>query len=513
MISGSTFAQRYISPTTFTAVNTTTNVIYGNNISVLSGTPTPSNLIMDVYEPAGDVLTARPAIIILHTGSFLPAVANGQATGKRTDSAVVAMCVQFAKKGYVAVAVDYRLGWNPVSTNQDVRTGTLLNAVYRSVQDVKNCVRFLRNDAATTNTFKVDPNKIVVGGFGSGGYTALAVATLNKVSEITLNKFIDFNTLPLTPFPYVDQSVSGNFDGTNVTTLNNPTPSYSTFSSTVNLVFNIGGALGDTTWLEAGETPIISMQTSKDPFAPYKTGNVIVPTTGEFVVEASGSYEIAKRQKKLDANAIFNKLVFSDVYTTKANANSAGIPALYPFITPAPTGSLNCMGAGTAPQIEQGSPWDWWNEAVFIASYNAYSSTTNGAIVNCLKKTDNPDMSATKGRLYIDTIQGFLTPRIACVLGLVSTCQYVGVNENTADASNISIYPNPTSSDINFTISGGKTISTVKLFDATGRLVANVANVNATDYKLLNKNFNAGLYFAVIELSNKSVITKKVMID
>ncbi len=171
------------------------------------------------------------------------------------------------------------------------------------------------------------------------------------------------------------------------------------------------------------------------------------------------------------------------------------------------------MGAGTAPQIEQGSPWDWWNEAVFIASYNAYSGTTNGSIVNCMKKTDNPDMSATKGRLYIDTIQGFLTPRIACVLGLVSTCQYVGVNENTADASNISIYPNPTSSDINFTISGGKTISTVKLFDATGRLVANVANVNATDYKLLNKNFNAGLYFAVIELSNKSVITKKVMID
>ena len=31
--------------------------------------------------PAGDTATDRPVVIILHTGSFLPAIANGQATG------------------------------------------------------------------------------------------------------------------------------------------------------------------------------------------------------------------------------------------------------------------------------------------------------------------------------------------------------------------------------------------------------------------------------------------------
>ncbi|HJM16688.1 MAG TPA: hypothetical protein QF851_04465, partial [Flavobacteriales bacterium] len=33
----------------------------------------------DIYQPIGDSLTNRPIIIVSHTGSFLPPVANGQA--------------------------------------------------------------------------------------------------------------------------------------------------------------------------------------------------------------------------------------------------------------------------------------------------------------------------------------------------------------------------------------------------------------------------------------------------
>src|SRR6478609_3998398 len=113
----------------FTAVTVSSNITYGNNISVITGTPATSTLVMDVYQPAGDALAARPLIIVLHAGSFLPAVANGMAIGKRTDSAVVATCMKFANRGYVAVAPDYRLGWNPLSTNQDVRTVPILNAL------------------------------------------------------------------------------------------------------------------------------------------------------------------------------------------------------------------------------------------------------------------------------------------------------------------------------------------------------------------------------------------------
>ena len=231
---------RYLSET-FSSVTVSTNVTYGNNISVLTGTPSSIPLVMDVYQPTGDVLTARPLIIVLHAGSFLPSVANGMAIGKRTDSAVVEMCMKFAKRGYVAVSADYRLGWNALSANQDVRTGTLLNAVYRGLQDAKNCVRFFKNDAATTNVYKIDVNRIAVGGFGAGAYLALAYGSLNKTAELNLSKFINQSATP--PASYVNQLTAGNFDGTDVTVLN--TPNYATQSSSINVAFSLGGAAGD----------------------------------------------------------------------------------------------------------------------------------------------------------------------------------------------------------------------------------------------------------------------------
>ncbi|PBQ32697.1 hypothetical protein CNR22_13240 [Sphingobacteriaceae bacterium] len=506
-ISTNCFSQRYLSEI-FTAVTVSSGVTYGNNISVLTGTPASQPLVMDVYQPTGDVQTTRPLIIILHAGSFLPAVASTQAIGKRTDSAVVNMCMRFARRGYVAVSADYRLGWNALSTNQDIRTGTILNAVYRAAQDAKTCVRFFRDDAANANTYKIDPTKIALGGFSGGGYAVLAAVSLNKASELQITKLIDFTQNP--PAPYVNQAVAGNFDGTDTTPLN--TPNYASYSSSVSVVFNIGGAIGDTSWMEAGEPPIIGMHCYKDPNAPYKTGNVIVTATGQFVIEASGSYDIVKKAQRLGNNAIINNATYSDVYTTKANVNNAGIKALYPFITPAPGANLSCTGANANAQTEQGTPWDWWNESVFIASYNAYSSTTNGPVVNCLAKLSNPNMSATQGRTYIDTIQGYLNPRLVCAMGLAGCLSTVGLKEY-AYSGNLNVFPNPVTSEINYSVSGGNTISRVTLLDATGRLVLSANNLNETSFKLNRNNLSAGLYFTTIELGNKTVVTKKIVIE
>ena len=136
-----TFSQRYLTEQ-FSSVSVESNVVYGNNISVfpllLGQPPTAQDLIMDIYTPDGDNETNRPVVIMLHTGSFLPAVINGQATGDKTDNAIVEQCTQFAKKGYVAVAVNYRQGWNPTSTNEDVRRGTWIEALYRGPSHCAN---------------------------------------------------------------------------------------------------------------------------------------------------------------------------------------------------------------------------------------------------------------------------------------------------------------------------------------------------------------------------------------
>ncbi len=492
------FSQRYLTEV-FTSVTVTPNVKYGTNVSVITGSPAPSDLFMDVYQPTGDVLAARPLVIVLHTGSFLPTPINGQPTGSRKDSAVVEMCTKFAKRGYVAVAATYRLGWNPTSTDQDVRTGTLLNAVYRAIQDTKNCVRYFKNDAATSSTYKIDSTKIAVGGIGSGGYVALAYATLNKPTELQLPKFVNLNLNP--PQQYVNQAVSGNFDGTNTTALN--TANYPGHTSSINVIFNIGGALGDTTWLEAGEIPVISLQCSKDPFAPYKTGAVIVPTTGDFVVEASGSYTVQRKAEQFGNNAILNTPVFNDPYSLRANMVNDGYKNLFPFVTPAPGAAFPC-----GPQTEQGSPWDWWNQAAFVAAYNAATSTTNGAGANCKQLISNPDMSPTKGRTYIDTIQGFLNPRLFRALGLSTSNS---IKENTNNGL-VTIYPNPTTADFTVALTGNTMIQQVELYDVTGRLVKNVTGLNTQKYTVSRADLQPGVYFSRIKLNNKEEITKKVIL-
>src|SRR5690606_16760636 len=98
-------------------------------------------------------------------------------------SAIVEMCKQFAQRGYVAAAINYRLGWNPLG-NQETKASTIINAVYRAMQDGKAAIRFFRSDAANANIFKIDPDKIVLGGSNSGGYAALAAGALDKQTEL-----------------------------------------------------------------------------------------------------------------------------------------------------------------------------------------------------------------------------------------------------------------------------------------------------------------------------------------
>jgi hypothetical protein len=136
----------------FSTVTITSDITYATNVTILPMLqglpPAPAPLNCDIYEPTNDTETDRPVIIIAHTGSFLPAVVNGQPTGSKTDSSIVEQCTRWAKKGYVAVAMTYRQGWNALSADQNVRTSTLIQAAYRSIQDARSLIRFMRQDEA-----------------------------------------------------------------------------------------------------------------------------------------------------------------------------------------------------------------------------------------------------------------------------------------------------------------------------------------------------------------------------
>ena len=517
----------------FTDVQITDSVVYAQTISIepmlIGLSPALMPILCDIYEPSGDSLTDRPVIIIAHTGSFLPAIANGQATGSRVDSSIVEQCMRWAKKGYVAIAMDNRLGWNPLSTDQNVRTATLMQAAYRGMQDARSMIRYMRMTEDSGNPYGIDPTKFVLGGHGTGAYISLGAATLDDPAELNLSKFIDF-TNPQMPIPYVIPYFMGNIYGTDLTyaplrdstgapmflidsstgtiiplvdsTMPLNIPNNPTYSSDFNMAFNLGGALADISWLDSADMPIVSFHCEKDPYAPLDTGDVIVPTTGDFVVEVMGSRTVQDYSNQYGNNDVFVNAGFTDIYTTSANVNNSGFEGLYIFKTPSPSTAPNAFGQSDE---EQSSPWDWWDNPTYDYIFTLYNPTAPSGYGAASSILGNPDMSSTKGRTYIDTIQGYLNPRMYVALNLAGQNSVNNVVDFTTN-----IYPNPAKNNITIENSNF-VISNIELYNITGQLVK-TENVNSMSINMNISDLKTGIY--ILELhTNETSIRRKLIIE
>lgn len=464
-------AQRYLTEI-FSSTSTTANVVYGANITVITGQPQLDSLRMDIYTPMGDTAANRPVIFIAHTGSFLPYPLNGGCTGSRSDYNIVQTCQKFAKRGFVAVAISYRLGWNPVG-NQETRTGTLLNAAYRGIQDMRTAARYMRLTAANGNPYGIDVDKFVAGGFGTGGYISLGSGYLDSYDEINLSKFLNSQGNS-----FVDTSLSGDPEGKWQRPLN--ISNHASQSSAFQFIWNAGGAIGDSSWMEAGEPPVSALHVPNDPFAPYDFGAVIVPTTGDFVVNVSGSKGVTRRAEALGINASVNAGVYSDPVSVAAASASGGVESLFPL---------------RRPGVEAG-PWEYWDTTV--CPNNANSLATN------------PDMSQSKADAYIDSTVQFLAPRIVCALGLPG-CTTVGTTEPTA-ANSVYVFPNPSVGTLNVRSQvAGAPILSVELLDLNGRLVKSIAGNKSMEVRL-EERVAPGMYLVRVQTA-KGIVTKKVVME
>ena len=235
----------------FPNIITTSNVTYGANTDY-QGTNT--TLAMDIYEPDGDTAAFRPLIVWVHGGSFVG--------GSKLDNDVVGLCQHFAKRGYVCASINYRLG---IAFPYNQANAT--NAVFRGVQDMKAAVRYFRQDAATSNTYRIDPDMIFGGGSSAGAFCALHLAYLDQPSEI-----------PST----VDTVAMGGMEGTS----GNPG-----YPSNVRAVLNLCGAMGDTAWMVPGDVPVCSMHGTADQVVPYATAMLYLLNIFPIMV-VDGSYSV-----------------------------------------------------------------------------------------------------------------------------------------------------------------------------------------------------------------------------
>jgi predicted esterase len=147
---------RYRDPI-FNAVTVKKNVTYGSAVNLANQTIT---LQLDMYQPAGDRVTSRPAIVWVHGGSFC--------CGSKTSAELVDEATTFAKGGYLNVSIDYRLE----SPGCSESFSNCVAAIQEAASDAQTAVRFLRTNAAT---YGIDPNRIAIGGSSAGAITALNV--------------------------------------------------------------------------------------------------------------------------------------------------------------------------------------------------------------------------------------------------------------------------------------------------------------------------------------------------
>ena len=503
LFAADSYAQRYVTEV-FSSVDSTQNIVYGTNYTFLSGTPTLQPLVFDLYKPSGDVATNRPLVIMIHTGSFLPAIINQTPTGSMRDSATAEMCRRFARRGYVVASMDYRAGWNPTAlgaAGQDIRTGTLLQAVGRAIQDARACVRFFKKDFATNgNSYGIDTSKIIFGGQGSGGYVAFASTTIHDTLEVWKPKFFAATDNPTYGFAagacYWLSFIWGDFDGNGGDPAYNNSNNSPGYSGDVAMMFNLGGAMGDSSWISAGDVPMLAFHVVGDPFAPYGEGTVIVPTTGDPVVDVSGSHTAIRKATELGNNDDFNSFPYNDSFTARADLINDGYDGLFPFYM-----SISQAQAG---------PWEWFDSTTtvnYAIAYGLGSAAGTSIYQNAL--LTNPDMSRAKGNAYIDTIMGYACPRISKALGLG-----VGVNDMDPLQHAVSLYPNPASSSAALKLESGisETSIDVTVSDISGRTIQSIkwASSQSRILYLDLKNFAKGVY--TVNAAGKSFSSKQKLV-
>lgn len=231
--------ERYVDEI-FSQVNVTSNVLYGGNYNPnIWGQNEWQDLYLDIYEPIGDDVEDRPLVFFLYGGSFI--------AGSKTNGDVVELCTRYAKMGYVAAAIDYRLTsdliWFPNSE-------TAYRATTKAMHDLKGAIRWFRMNDENENEYGIDSDRIYAGGISAGGITVVNAAYLNENNEI-----------PEIIIDYVEEN--GGLEGLS---------GNEAYDSHFHGVINLCGAVGDDGWIIEGDIPIVSIHGDEDTVVPYGDG-------------------------------------------------------------------------------------------------------------------------------------------------------------------------------------------------------------------------------------------------
>jgi acetyl esterase/lipase len=219
--------RRYVDPV-FDTTDSRKDIQYGINTNYLGKTDT---LKLDFYEPAGDLLLMRPLILFIHGGSFLSG----------TRQLMEPECIEMAKRGYATATISYRLGKD--NTNSDLKK-VYFEAALRAIQDAKAAVRFFKS---RKSEYRIDPDKVILGGFSAGASTVLHYAYVDSAEASVVLDLLKY----------------GGFEGTS------GTPGE---SSSIRAIIALAGPLADSTYMTHEKIPVCVIQGTEDSYVPLDVG-------------------------------------------------------------------------------------------------------------------------------------------------------------------------------------------------------------------------------------------------
>ena len=449
----------------------------------------PEPLMMDVYEPDPemDTVANRPVVLVVHGGDALPRIVNGACWGDKTDSVTVVTARKLARMGYVAVAPNYRLGWNPLATTQDAFLDGLVDAGVRIQQDLRACARFLRMDEAELgNTYGVHPDKIALWGTSSsaGTYSGFA-AYINEVEELQTPTYFVTDTLG-NVFNTFNEMEAGNIDGTVVgmNALGDTTNyvNWPDYSSDFQLAA-LGSAISlDSGAVDADEPPLIMFGNPTSVVTQFPEGPIQLPTTGEVVAFAQLSQGFIAEAVAKGLNDEWLELNDKWTMAQRADPNFGTYEGWLPLYGD--------------PDNEY--PWVWWDEVNCPASESSFEIL--------------PAADRDLGLLQIDTMANYFGVRACITLDLDCDLQLTSTRNNILEEGLISMSPNPSAGYLQIeSTNSNRIIKNVSIHAMDGKLMRHFQVEN----HLLREddlNLPKGLYSVIIRFED-GIVPKKLMIN
>jgi len=453
-----TISQNFID--TIYNITTVQNVQYGTAVNFAGQ---DIDLLMDISYPTNDIAPecGRPLMLIVHGGAWLG--------GNKNEGSIPVLRNHFAKRGYVAVAINYRLGFfqTNIAKNCNVAGWNCMNAadsaewtraLYRGIQDTRGAIRHL---IINQSTYTIDASNVYVVGESAGAFIALGVG-------------------------YMDDSSEKPVGCGEISPVNAPHQNY------------YSPCIQGTSY----DIPIANMNLNRPDLGPVDGS--LNPTSLPYVIKGIGS---------------FYGGIYEDLFSVNASPTT---PVLYMFHQPndliVPIGynkllkGFNDCAAATGCVNIQDRRFTYGSQAIanlintlnIPANYKPdflFQTTSNNA--ECLEQVLNP---STGGHqldnfwLRSTSLASFFAPNIGS-----DDCQELGVISNL-NSVKTQVYPNPFDEFLTIELSKAEEVT---LFNAQGKKV-NDWNLPKGTSVISTTHLEKGIYFLHVLSKGGNVIYKIV---